>query len=233
MAGENEGAQTTTEAPENTAQSVATAGQGGGTLLSTDPANAAGGTDTKEGKTDGAADTGAKDGDKGDDKGGKEGDGNTDADKTPIEYTDFTVPDGMQIDDALLGQFKPIAQELGLNQDQAQKFVSMYAEKVNADQKAWADQVASWADESRSDTEFGGAKFDENLGTAIKAVQAFGSPKMLDLLNTTGLGNHPEMLRFCLRVGAALGEDKTLTPGAASSRQLSAAEVLYGNSTKS
>ena len=233
MAGENEGAQTTTEAPENTAQSVATAGQGGGTLLSTDPANAAGGTDTKEGKTEGAADTGAKDGDKGDDKGGKEGDGKADADKTPLEYTDFAVPDGMQIDDALLGQFKPIAQELGLNQDQAQKFVSMYAEKVNADQKAWADQVASWADESRSDTEFGGAKFDENLGTAIKAVQAFGSPKMLDLLNTTGLGNHPEMLRFCLRVGAALGEDKTLTPGAASSRQLSAAEVLYGNSTKS
>ena len=233
MAGENEGAQTTTEAPENTAQSVATAEQGGGTLLSTDPANAAGGTDTKEGKTDGAADTGAKDGDKGDDKGGKEGDGKADADKTPLEYTDFAVPDGMQIDDALLGQFKPIAQELGLNQDQAQKFVSMYAEKVNADQKAWADQVASWADESRSDTEFGGAKFDENLGTAIKAVQAFGSPKMLDLLNTTGLGNHPEMLRFCLRVGAALGEDKTLTPGAASSRQLSAAEVLYGNSTKS
>ena len=131
------------------------------------------------------------------------------------------------------GEGKPIAQELGLNQDQAQKFVSMYAEKVNADQKAWADQVASWADESRNDTEFGGAKFDENLGTAIKAVQAFGSPKMLDLLNTTGLGNHPEMLRFCLRVGAALGEDKTLTPGAASSRQLSAAEVLYGNSTKS
>ena len=233
MAGENEGAQTTTEAPENTAQSVATAEQGGGTLLSTDPANAAGGTDTNEGKTDGAADTGAKDGDKGDDKGGKEGDGKADADKTPLEYTDFAVPDGMQIDDALLGQFKPIAQELGLNQDQAQKFVSMYAEKVNADQKAWADQVASWADESRSDTEFGGAKFDENLGTAIKAVQAFGSPKMLDLLNTTGLGNHPEMLRFCLRVGAALGEDKTLTPGAASSRQLSAAEVLYGNSTKS
>ena len=85
MAGENEGAQTTTEAPENTAQSVATAGQGGGTLLSTDPANAAGGTDTKEGKTDGAADTGAKDGDKGDDKGGKEGDGKADADKTPSE----------------------------------------------------------------------------------------------------------------------------------------------------
>jgi hypothetical protein len=231
MAGETDGAQTTTEAPETTAQPVVNAGEtvstettaaSGTTLLTTDPATAPEST-TDETKTD----EGKADGDtKGDDKGGDKA-----ADETPIEYTDFSVPEGVQIDEQALGAFKPIAQELKLDQEQAQKLVSFYAEKQVADAKAWADQVSGWAEESRNDKEFGGAAFDGNLKVAVTGLEAFGTPELRGLLESTGIGNHPEMLRFCHRVGKALGEDKTLSPGAAAGRSVSAASVMFDHPT--
>lgn len=220
MAGENEGAQTTTEAPGDSTQSVDTSAKDGGTLLT----NTEGKTGS-EGKTDDAG-NGADDAGK---DGGKDGGGKTDAGKDAIEYTAFDMPEGMTLDEAVLGKFTPIAKELGLDQAGAQKFVDFYAEMQAESAKAFADQVSQWGEETRNDPEIGGAKFDENLKTAITGLQAFASPELVDLLNNTGIGNHPEMIRFCRRVGMALREDKTVAPSSGAGRELSLAERLYPN----
>lgn len=220
MAGENEGAQTTTEAPGDSTQSVDTAAKDGGTLLT----NAEGKTEG-EGKTDDAgkgADDAGKDG-------GKDGDGNADAGKDAIEYTAFDMPEGVTVDEAALARFTPIAKELGLDQGGAQKLVDIYAEMQAESAKAFADQVSQWGEQTRNDPEIGGAKFDENLKTAITGLQAFASPELVDLLNSTGIGNHPEMIRFCRRVGMALREDKTVAPSSGAGRALSIAERMYPN----
>ena len=39
---------------------------------------------------------------------------------------------------------------------------------------------------------------------ARRAVRAFGSDQLSDLLNETGLGNHPEMIRAFAKIGAEL-----------------------------
>jgi hypothetical protein len=33
------------------------------------------------------------------------------------------------------------------------------------------------------------------------------------MLNQTGLGNHPEVVRFCAKAGRAVSEDKVVTGG--------------------
>lgn len=228
MAGENDGAQTTTGAPEGT-QSVDTTVTGDTTLLGAD-GKQDGDAAAKPGET--GKETPNADGKDGKDGDGKAGDdaGKTDADK-PIEYTAFDMPEGITIDEAALGRFTPLAQELKLDQAQAQKVVTLYAEMQAEQGRAFADQVAEWGDQTRNDAEIGGAKFEENLKVALTGLQSFGTPELTNLLNQTGLGNHPEMIRFCHRVGMALQEDKTLQPGAAGGAKLSAAQVLFDNPT--
>ena len=219
MAGEGEGVQEPTVTPVATTPPVETPPVGQ-TML--------GGDGTQQGEP-------PKDAGQGDGKQGSgEGEGKPPAAagaETPIEYTAFDLPEGITLDEAALGKFTPLAQELKLDQAQAQKLVSVYAEMQAENGKAFADQVAQWGEDARNDAEIGGAKFTENVGTAITGLKAFGSPELTTLLNETGLGNHPEMLRFCHRVGLALQEDKTLAPGSASGAQVSPAAKLFDHPT--
>lgn len=178
---------------------AASAPAGGETILTTQPTPG----------TDGAAEGQGADGGEGQ---GKAPEANKDDQaKAPAEYTDFAMPEGMQVDAAMLGQFKPIAQELGLSQEQAQKFVSLYAEKMKGDAaagvKAWADQMQAWGDTARVDKEFGGAQFDANLGLAKQALDKFGTPELSTYLNEFGAGNHPEVIRLFYRIGKAISDD--------------------------
>jgi hypothetical protein len=67
--------------------------------------------------------------------------------------------------------------------------------------------VESWGEAVKTDQEIGGAKLDENLAVARRAVDAFGSPALKELLNTTGLGNHPEVVKAFYKAGKAISED--------------------------
>ena len=66
---------------------------------------------------------------------------------------------------------------------------------------------ADWATESQSDEEFGGEKLGANLEIAKSSLNAFGTDAFKSLLSESGLGNHPEVIRFMYRAGKAIGED--------------------------
>lgn len=78
---------------------------------------------------------------------------------------------------------------------------------AEAPEQAWAATLEAWKTSSKSDPVFGGAKLDESLATVQTvvdhyAVTADGKPDadfraMLDL---TGVGNHPTVIRFLLAV---------------------------------
>lgn len=53
-----------------------------------------------------------------------------------------------------------------------------------------------WADLARNDPEYGGANFDANLKKAKNLIYRFGGQKLRQTLNETGMGDHPELLRF-------------------------------------
>jgi len=68
-----------------------------------------------------------------------------------------------------------------------------------------------WVEASTTDKEFGGEKLTENLSVAKKALDAFGSPELRTLLNESGLGNHPEIIRILYRAGKAISEDQMVS----------------------
>jgi len=148
----------------------------------------------------------------------------------PETYEDFTMPEGMELDTQTLEAFTPIAKELNLTQEQAQKLVSLYADQLNGMQKAqvdaFAEQKNQWVAEIAADPEIGGADNAKNVGIAKKALQMFAGDELSQWLHETGLSDHPAMVRAWYRVGKAIEEDKVRT-GEANRQPVSQAHTLY------
>lgn len=129
----------------------------------------------------------------------------------PAEYADFVVPEGVMLDQALTTEFKSIAKVMGLKQEQAQQLTDMAVKLsqkfADSQQQAITEQRTAWEGEARADKEFGGEKFNENLSVAKKALDALASPELINLLNSTGLGSNPDMIRVFYRAGQLLSED--------------------------
>jgi len=165
------------------------------------------------------------------DEGAKEGDKPTGA---PETYETFTMPEGFALDEQLLDEFTPVLKELNLPQDAAQKlidFAPKLVEKTIADTTAAVldrfglKDAPAWVESVRTDPELGGEKLAEKLGVAQKAMTAFASPELRAVLNKTGLGNHPELIRAFYRAGKAISEDGFVPGGKATTVQNPAARL--------
>lgn len=148
----------------------------------------------------------------------------------PEKY-EFKAGEGVELDQEALKDFEPLARELNLNNEQAQKLVDMYGTKLlpmvqKQQAEAWQKQTEGWAESVKADKEIGGDKLTSSISTAQRALETFGTPELKEYLNTTGLGNHPELIKVFVKVGKAMSEDGMVT--GKESGQRTAAEVLYG-----
>ena len=113
-----------------------------------------------------------------------------------------------ELDPEVLTAFGEVAKELDLPQEAAQKVLDKVAPVIQARQAKVAEQArADWATESQSDEEFGGENLTANLEIAKSSLNAFGTDAFKSLLSESGLGNHPEVIRFMYRAGKAISED--------------------------
>ncbi len=150
----------------------------------------------------------------------------------PEKY-EFKAPEGTEYDPEVLDAFSAAARKGGLSQDAAQKLIEEMAPALAARQ---VDQVQAihkeWHDASSADKEFGGEKLKENLGVARKALDTFGTPELRTLLDETGLGNHPEVIRMLYRAGRAISEEKFVGGAARGTGAANPANVLYDKTVK-
>lgn len=150
----------------------------------------------------------------------------------PEAYEPFTVPEGVELDAEVLGEFTGIAKELNLPQEAAQKVTDLgvkLAQKWAAEsQQATSDMLADWKVQAETDKEFGGDALPANLAVAKKAIDQFGTPELRELLDVHRLGDNPEVIRFMFRVGKAISED-TFVAGGKTTPVASAAKTLFPN----
>lgn len=147
----------------------------------------------------------------------------------PEKY-EFTAGEGVELDTEALKDFEPVARDLNLTNEQAQKLVDAYPKILAGVQQrqaaAWQAQTEQWAADVKADKEIGGDKLTANLSAAQRALDLFGGPVLKEYLNTTGLGNHPELVKAFVKIGKAMSEDGMVD--GSNQGQRSAAEVLYG-----
>ena len=131
------------------------------------------------------------------------------AEGAPESYAEFSIPAEVDWDDSGKTAFADFAKSQNLSQEAAQSLINAMAPAM---QQRQADAIAQvqtmWADQSKTDKEFGGAQLKDNLVIANKALDQFGTPELVSLLKETGLANHPEMVRAFYRAGKAISEDK-------------------------
>jgi len=169
-------------------------------------AQAAAAAAANEGGEGGDAGTGGEGTQEGGDGGTPEG--------APESYADFTLAEGVTLDNGAMEVASPLFKDLGLNQDQAQKAVDAFTQIRQAEAKQVSDdfnkQCDDWEASSKADKEFGGDAFNANAASSARAMDTFGSPELRTLFNDTGIGNHPEVFKFFAKVGRTVAED---TPG--------------------
>jgi len=144
----------------------------------------------------------------------------------PEKY-EFKLPEGMPVDTESLAAFEPIAKDLKLTQEQAQKLVDLQVAAATRAQEAQAAQQAQWLTDLKADKELGGANLPLTAKNSAAAVERFGDQALKDMLNATGLGNHPAFVRWAAKVGAAMAEGPVFAAGAPSAAKKSAPEVMY------
>lgn len=142
-----------------------------------------------------------------DDKGAK-----GDEPVVPEKY-EFTMPDDVELDGPSAEEFSAIAKELKLSQADAQRIADVAIKMQQKQAETHVATVKGWADSCKTDKEFGGDNLEQNMSVARKAIDTFGSPELKALLNSSGLGNHPEIVRFAFKAGKAVSEDTFVKSG--------------------
>lgn len=136
-----------------------------------------------------------------------------DTEGVPDEYGQFVLPEGVTVDQKALDAALPAFKEAKLTKAQAEVAVGIYSQIQQQKAEAQAAQVQQWANEVVADKEIGGDRMVENVEAAVRVLKKFGTPELDQLLTSTGLGNHKELVRFCARVGKQFSDDSHVTGG--------------------
>lgn len=143
------------------------------------------------------------------------------------EAYDLKLPDGSDAALPVIEEFKPLAKELGLTNEKAQKLVDFYTQTVaEAKQAEWKGIRDGWTEAAKQDKEYGGTKFVESMQMAKKAMDQFGTPELKSMLDSYGMGDHPEVIRLMVKVGQHMAEDKVVS-GAASVGERDPAKIMF------
>lgn len=120
---------------------------------------------------------------------------------------EFKMPEGVELDKQLADEFVPIAKELGLKPEQAQRIAELQAKAVQRQQQAWTEQVQQWQQDVTADKEIGGDKLPQTLAYAKAAIDLVGDPALVQLLDSTGYGNHPVIVKAFAAIGKKVAPD--------------------------
>lgn len=156
--------------------------------------------------------------------------------KAPERY-EIKLPEGSAIGDKEIEKISELARKLDLTNDQAVELASLHNAFALESSKALDSEaeatVKEWHDAVLADPELGGKNFDTTRKHAQAAMSKIGTRALQEVLDDTGLGNHPELVRVFAKIGKAMEEDafvaaqKSATP-AAKTR----AETLFPNQGK-
>lgn len=141
----------------------------------------------------------------------------------PAAYTDFKAPEGMQANKDLVAAFVPIAKELGLTQEAAQRLVTFQMEAMKGDIAAYDAKIQAEFDSRNAltakDPVLGGADTVSKVANAQRAIAAFPDADLKALVESkeTSAKDYLTIMRWASRIGAAIKEDSMAgTHGSAS-----------------
>jgi hypothetical protein len=155
----------------------------------------------------------------------------TPATPAAVEYTleaPKDLPEGLALDADGIANLNEFAKTHKLPKETAEAVLALAIERAKAQQEALVKTSAAWKDEVLKDPVLGKP---EAVAAVRKVVSTFGDESLVQLLDSTGMANHPTVVRFVHKLSQALSEDAFIPSndrGPAGAKPRDPAAVLYG-----
>ncbi|WBK39935.1 hypothetical protein [Rhodobacteraceae phage LS06-2018-MD07] len=119
---------------------------------------------------------------------------------------DHQVPDNFRQD------FAKMAFESGLPKDVAEKFYQAQIQSYLEIQETAANEYRTSVQdgEKQLKKEWTGQNYAANLKIADQAYKEFASKEVRDILNSTGIGNHPAIVKLFHTIGSKISSDSAI-----------------------
>lgn len=145
---------------------------------------------------------------------------------------ELKLPENTALTQKDLEEIAEFAKEKNLTPDQAQMLVERESYAIGQFQakqhEEFQAKAKAWISDVKADKEIGGEKFSESLMHAKSVIKAHASPEFSKVLDETGLGNHPELIRMLARIGKMSADDKAVTPNTQAT-VVRDADLFYGS----
>jgi hypothetical protein len=128
----------------------------------------------------------------------------------PTGY-EMKVPEGMDayFNENLMGEFRNVAHKIGLSQNQVNALMDYQAGMVNAEMENMPAVLSAQKEQTENALkQEWGIDYDKNIRAAQRALQVYGDPEIMELMNTAA-GNNPSVVKLFARLGAEVTEDMT------------------------
>lgn len=181
----------------------------------------------------------------------KKDEGSQSDEPAPLPTYEFKAPEGLTLDDAKLGEFtKELAEFETLNkadhakmQEFGQKLVERHAAEVKSTierlnhsyAEQWEKQKNDWKESFVKDPEIGGNRQQTTVNAAAEFIRTHGGTEaqqeeFRNLMDMTGAGNHPAMIRILAKAMQSMGEGKPVPANKPVQQNASKVAKRYGNS---
>jgi len=159
---------------------------------------------------------------------------------------EIKIPDGVTVDDSKFGEFKSALAEFelkskapheevqALGQQMMEKYLGEMQRYNDSLVQAWNKQKNDWKESFLKDPEFTN-RTNTVLNAAIDVIDTYAGTKeqakeFRDLMESTGVGNHPAVIRLLSNIKLAKPEPKQLAaPQIAPKASTSKIQKMYGS----
>jgi hypothetical protein len=149
-----------------------------------------------------------------------------------VEYK-LSKKEDSYIDDAFLKDVEEFAKENKLSNEAAQSLLdkqdAALAEIVQKAEDLEEKQIDAWRQEVIADPIMGGDNLAKTSENAKRVIEKFGSQEVIELLNTTGYGNNPHVVKLLSSIGEQMGDDDFIFSGNQVKTDITPEDKFYGN----
>lgn len=144
-------------------------------------------------------------------------------------YQELRLPEGLEGSEETFASFKKLAAELKLPAETVKQLVDWEAlaareSRQTAEQRR-GEILAKWTEKTK---EMFGPAYPAEIARALDAAERFGGPELRALLDVTGLGSHPVVVKTFREISRQISEDASAGGRVRGGADKTFAEALYG-----
>lgn len=131
-----------------------------------------------------------------------------------ISY-DLKLAEESYLDKEVVEEVKAFAMENKLSNEAAQAMLKReedaVAKYIESSDSAIDSQISKWREDVLADKVLGGENLETTKANSRRVVERFGTEGFIEILNSTGYGNHPEVVGFLNKLGSLMSEDSLIS----------------------